>query len=150
SKAPQFWLRASIFPLCYPQSCTDKPDIKTVQIRNLLFFLSLLTSVAAVGGCAMLPADGPAPVKMYLTPPDLRTIPYTVVHLTPDVLSVLENAAPRLTAFADQQKPTDLRFGIGDVIGVTLFEASSGGLFIPLEAGVRPGNFVSFPHQAVK
>jgi len=98
----------------------------------------------------MLPADGPAPLKMYLTPPALRTIPYSVVHLTPDITSKLANAVPRLTAFADQQKPEDLRFGIGDIVGVTVFEANSGGLFIPLEAGVRPGNFVAFPNQAVK
>ena len=32
---------------------------------------------------------------------------------------------------------------------MTIFEASSGGLFIPGEAGVRPGNFVTIPNQAV-
>jgi polysaccharide biosynthesis/export protein len=32
---------------------------------------------------------------------------------------------------------------------VTIFEASSGGLFIPAEAGVRPGNFITIPNQAV-
>jgi hypothetical protein len=34
-------------------------------------------------------------------------------------------------------------------VGVTIFEASSGGLFIPAEAGVRPGNFITLPNQAV-
>jgi polysaccharide export outer membrane protein len=32
---------------------------------------------------------------------------------------------------------------------VTIFEAAAGGLFIPSEAGVRPGNFVQLPNQAV-
>jgi polysaccharide export outer membrane protein len=32
---------------------------------------------------------------------------------------------------------------------VTIFEAAAGGLFIPSEAGVRPGNFVTIPSQAV-
>ena len=32
---------------------------------------------------------------------------------------------------------------------MTIFEASSGGLFIPAEAGVRPGNFITIPSQAV-
>ena len=32
---------------------------------------------------------------------------------------------------------------------MTIFEASSGGLFIPAEAGVRPGNYVTIPNQAV-
>src|SRR5215813_8438479 len=35
------------------------------------------------------------------------------------------------------------------IVGVTLFEASTGGLFIPAEAGVRPGNFITIPPQAV-
>ena len=38
---------------------------------------------------------------------------------------------------------------MGDIVGVTIFEATSGGLFIPAEAGVRPGNFVTIPNQAV-
>jgi polysaccharide export outer membrane protein len=32
---------------------------------------------------------------------------------------------------------------------VSIFEAAAGGLFIPLEAGVRPGNFVTLPNQRV-
>ena len=34
-------------------------------------------------------------------------------------------------------------------MSVTIFEAASGGLFIPAEGGVRPGNFVTIPNQAV-
>jgi len=32
---------------------------------------------------------------------------------------------------------------------VTIFEAAAGGLFIPIEAGVRPGNFITLPNQNV-
>ncbi len=32
---------------------------------------------------------------------------------------------------------------------MTLFESSAGGLFIPAEAGSRPGNFISLPQQMV-
>jgi polysaccharide export outer membrane protein len=45
--------------------------------------------------------------------------------------------------------PANLKFGIGDVVSVTIFEAAAGGLFIPTEAGVRPGNFVTIPDQTV-
>ena len=155
-KSAIFWDTCPIFSLILPavvhylQSSTEKTRVTTAgQIRGA-FCVSLLGSVLALGGCAMLPTSGPAPLKVFLTPPDLRTIPYSVVQVTPNITSILANAVPRLTAFADQQKPTDLRFGVGDVVGVTIFEASSGGLFIPLEAGVRPGNFVTFPNQAVK
>jgi polysaccharide export outer membrane protein len=42
-----------------------------------------------------------------------------------------------------------IKFGIGDTVTVTIFEAAAGGLFIPSEAGVRPGNFVQLPNQNV-
>ena len=34
-------------------------------------------------------------------------------------------------------------------MSVTIFESAAGGLFIPAEASVRPGNFVSLPNQNV-
>ena len=52
-------------------------------------------------------------------------------------------------AFTDRRRPTPIVFGIGDTISVTIFEAAAGGLFIPAEAGVRPGNFVTLPDQTV-
>jgi polysaccharide export outer membrane protein len=42
-----------------------------------------------------------------------------------------------------------IRVGVGDVLQVSVFESSSGGLFVPSEAGVRPGNFVQLPNQTV-
>lgn len=45
--------------------------------------------------------------------------------------------------------PAAIRVGVGDVVQVSIFESSAGGLFIPAEAGSRPGNFVTFPAQTV-
>jgi polysaccharide export outer membrane protein len=42
-----------------------------------------------------------------------------------------------------------IRIGVGDVLQVSIFESAAGGLFIPAEAGVRPGNFVTLPSQTV-
>jgi polysaccharide export outer membrane protein len=42
-----------------------------------------------------------------------------------------------------------IRVGVGDVVQVSIFESSAGGLFIPAEAGSRPGNFVTIPSQTV-
>ena len=36
-------------------------------------------------------------------------------------------------------------YRIGDMVSVTIFEAEAGGLFVPSEAGARPGNFVMLP-----
>jgi polysaccharide export outer membrane protein len=43
----------------------------------------------------------------------------------------------------------ELRLGVGDVVQVTIFEAQTGGLFIPTDAGARPGNFVTLPTQQI-
>jgi polysaccharide export outer membrane protein len=42
-----------------------------------------------------------------------------------------------------------LPVGVGDVLELTIFETGSGGLFIPSDAGARPGNFVQLPPQQV-
>jgi polysaccharide export outer membrane protein len=79
-----------------------------------------------------------------------QNLPYAFVPVTAEVVAVLAKIKPRLaTAFTDRRPPSTLRFGIGDILSVTIFEASSGGLFIPSEAGVRPGNFITIPSQAV-
>jgi len=77
--------------------------------------------------------------------------PFGLVKLTPEVVKILEQYGPRtLTAlFGDHRPPPEIKFGIGDVVSVTVFEAAAGGLFIPMEAGVRPGNFVTLPNQPV-
>jgi polysaccharide biosynthesis/export protein len=81
---------------------------------------------------------------------DPNHLPYALVKMTPQVVDILAQNNPRLTAaFADRRVPGDIRFGIGDVVGVTIFEAAAGGLFIPSEAGVRPGNFIALPNQQV-
>ena len=40
--------------------------------------------------------------------------------------------------------------GPGDVLQLTVFESKSGGLFIPANSGVRPGNYVTLPPVAVE
>src|SRR5882724_4531379 len=79
-----------------------------------------------------------------------ESLPYALVKLKPEVVRILGRYAPRLSAaFADRSPPKAFRFGIGDTVSVTIYEAAAGGLFIPAEAGVRPGNFVTIPNQAV-
>jgi polysaccharide biosynthesis/export protein len=103
-----------------------------------------------VSGCALMPASVPASWDVWAGQHDPKNLPYAFVRVTPKVATVLAKAVPRLVSeFQDRSRPRDLRFGIGDIVSVTVFEASSGGLFIPAEAGVRPGNFINIPTQAV-
>ena len=119
-------------------------------MRGLGILLSLLLLVVAGGGCALMPVSGPESWDVWAGQNDPKNLPYAFVRITPKVADVLGKAAPRLVGeFPDRSRPKDIVFGIGDVVGVTIFEASSGGLFIPAEAGVRPGNFITIPPQAV-
>jgi polysaccharide export outer membrane protein len=78
-----------------------------------------------------------------------QSLPYALVKLTPEVVHLLGGANPRLSsAFADKTPPKTFRFGIGDTISVTIFEAAAGGLFTS-DAGLRAGNFVTIPNQVV-
>jgi polysaccharide export outer membrane protein len=104
----------------------------------------------AMSACTFLPTSGPASFEVRHGQAYSESLPYALVPVTPKVLDVLARTAPSLSAaFRDRRGPDDIRFGIGDIVVVTLFEAGAGGLFIPLEAGVRPGNFITLPPQAV-
>ncbi|SHN87818.1 polysaccharide biosynthesis/export family protein [Bradyrhizobium erythrophlei] len=105
--------------------------------------------IAALGGCGWMSVTGPSATDILSGQHDPVSVNYAVVKVTPKVIEVQSRNLPRLTAFRENQRPRDITFGIGDILGVTIFEAASGGLFIPAEGGVRPGNFVTIPNQAV-
>ena len=122
----------------------------TVRGVGILLSFTLMVSHLAVGGCELMPVAGPQSWDVWAGQHDPKNLPYAFVRITPKVANILAKAAPRLVGeFPDRSRPSDIRFGIGDLVSVTIFEASSGGLFIPAEAGVRPGNFISIPTQAV-
>jgi len=110
-----------------------------------LFTLALL----GTGGCSFFPVNGPT--KADIVSGTSPTVPYALIKLTPETIDVLAAYEPKglAGAFTDRRPSANITFGIGDVVSVTIFEAAAGGLFIPLEAGVRPGNFVTLPDQMV-
>jgi len=125
-----------------------------VLLRSIAAGLSG-AAVLALGGCG-LPADGPrgevveraATAKVQVGRSD--KLPYCVVPVTPTTLPYAKQSQPRFAGrFDDQRGPTSLRIGIGDVISVTLYESGAGGLFFPLEGGIRQGNYITLPNQEV-
>jgi polysaccharide biosynthesis/export protein len=103
--------------------------------------LLVLLAAIANAGCSYMPTNGPADYDVRSGPGRPDSLPYGFVKITPPVLAILADNEPRLgTTFADRRVPSEIRFGVGDVVSVTIFEAAAGGLFIPSEAGVRPGN----------
>lgn len=116
------------------------------RISGILAGLSCLL----LPSCAPFPASGPESWDIRMGQHDRQSLNFALIRVTPEVINVLAQNAPRLNlTFAQGGPPKEVRFGIGDVVGVTIFEAASGGLFIPAEAGVRPGNFITLPEQQV-
>jgi polysaccharide biosynthesis/export protein len=112
--------------------------------------LAVLLMLTGNCACSIFPTSGPASSDVRNGTQDAASLPYALVRITPDVEKVLERKAPRIAqVFPERGGPAEIRFGVGDVVSVTVFEAAAGGLFIPLEAGVRPGNFITLPNQAV-
>ena len=120
--------------------------------RNLRFLAraAVLSALLAHAGCSSLPTSGPSNAMASMDRVNPATLPFTMVKVTPDVENILERNSIRLgRAFVDRRGPAEIRFGIGDNISVTVFESMAGGLFIPVDAGVRPGNYVTLPNQPV-
>src|SRR5262245_62623815 len=96
-----------------------------------------------------MPATGPDGLYIPKAAENLN-LPYAYVVVTRDISERLSRYTPRIAnTFTDRRTPAPFRFGVGDVVSVTIFEAAAGGLFIPSEAGVRPGNFIALPNQEV-
>ena len=127
--------------------------------KFILGRVSLVAMTALFVGCAALPRSGPdegaiaGGANAVVSGPNKKVgIDYVLVDLSKDVLGYFDTApATTLTqGFGGGRGPApDLPLGVGDVITVTIFEAQSGGLFIPAEAGSRSGNFVTLPNQTI-
>src|SRR5215468_12391281 len=113
--------------------------------------LALACAAASVlAGCTVTPVAGPESWDIKSGQADPDSLAYGLVRLTPRSVDVLAAHAPRIAGeFADRHGPQSVRFGIGDVLSITIFEAGAGGLFVPAETAVRSGNYVTLPNQEV-
>ncbi|WP_246752812.1 polysaccharide biosynthesis/export family protein [Sinorhizobium sp. BG8] len=78
-------------------------------------------------------------------------IDYALADIDAEVLAAVASAnVNTLSGFGQQRStPAALPLGVGDLVQVSIFEAQAGGLFIPVDATGRPGNFVSLPVQTI-
>jgi polysaccharide export outer membrane protein len=125
------------------------------QYRSSLVGAIGFLALFALSGCD-LPTSGPRgeaiewKATVRLTAQDSKPLPYCLVPVTPRVVDVVARNRERLAGrLADYRGPTGVQIGIGDVLSVTLFESAAGGLFFPLEGGLRNGNFLTLPPQIV-
>lgn len=121
-------------------------------------FMALVLA-GLVAGCTNLPSDGPShrdisgAATASVTNERRHVVyDYVLVDVSDKVIDNVVDIEPGVffKSFGTGRgsAPT-ITVGVGDVIQVTIFESSVGGLFIPPEAGVRPGNFVTLPSQTV-
>ncbi|MEJ1157535.1 polysaccharide biosynthesis/export family protein [Prosthecomicrobium sp. N25] len=128
-------------------------------MATLFRVLVLMVTAALLAGCSTLSRDGPDDQAIVSEAtatvgqnPATPVLNYALVDLSRDVLEhVIQAPSGSLLASfgAGRAGAPELRVGAGDSIQVTIFESEAGGLFIPREAGSRPGNFVTFPPQLV-
>lgn len=121
-------------------------------IRSGLAKLFAVGLALTCGACAEMPVGGPSSGAIKSGEPlDPGGLPFAVVKVTPEAVGILHQFEPKGLAgsFTDRRPPASLNFGVGDTLSVTIFEAAAGGLFIPAEAGVRPGNYVTLPDQSI-
>ena len=128
------------------------------RLRILFRLASVGPLILPLAGC-FIAKDGPtaseirasSEVTLESAAPRLS---YALVKVSPQVIEGISaftkaRAHGFATAARRRARYADVRIGAGDLIGVTIFEASAGGLFIPQEAGSRAGNFVQIPNQQV-
>lgn len=118
--------------------------------RTYLFWLAFLATALALGACSTNPGSGPLTDDVQ-SQQTANGPQYELIPINNATVKILHTHEPQglAGAFTDQRPPASIVFGIGDVVSVTIFEAAAGGLFIPAEAGVRPGNYVTIPDQTV-
>lgn len=82
--------------------------------------------------------------------PDAK-LGYALVAVNGQVVAHLQSqdAAPTFTASLIDMPAAEPTIGVGDMLTIEIFEAHAGGLFIPLDAAARPGNFVQLQPEQV-
>jgi polysaccharide export outer membrane protein len=113
------------------------------------FPLGLVVAVAGaiLSGCGITPVSGPQ--SWDIAKGTDTELPYGLVKLRLDTVNVLATSEPRLVGrFNDRRGPQTVVIGVGDIVGVTIFDTGAG-LFVPGDTGIRPSNVITVPPQAV-
>ncbi len=117
-------------------------------------------AVLILNGCGTMPASGPysKDIKKFKHVIKQKYEPkvpfkYEVQDIDSTVLSRLfedkEVFYDNIT-WPQNTDAQDIKVNVGDTIQVSIFESESGGLFIPVDSSVRPGNFVTLPSQTIE
>jgi len=119
-----------------------------------------LAALAMLSGCSALPLDGPSQQAIVMgasatlaNPPRAVVYDYALVDVNPIVLDCLAGAETDSFFRTFGGRAPTLRLGVGDVLGVSIFEASSGPFTSAAVAAAGANNkqsaFVTIPTLTV-
>ena len=121
--------------------------------RAVALTCTALCCAGALGACSTVPSGGPSRAAVI----DIGSRPNSPFLIVPISDFAIENLShfpgPSLYGkFGDYRPSVERRIGIGDTIGITVFEAAGGGLFSqPVSAGQATGSHsAEFPNQLVQ
>ncbi len=133
-----------------------------MRFQNTLCFLIISHVLSA---CSTMPISGPENgdisrgAKMRIIPKsvadsDSKGNPldddYIIVDVNADLIKKFNESPSGLSySWPEIGVAENVKLMVGDVLSISIYESSAGGLFIPIEAGIRPGNFVTLPNQII-
>lgn len=120
-------------------------------------------SVIFLVGCGTIPASGPyssnikrgdrVSIKLASHQGEgSRTFRYALADINANLLDYLSQQKDVRSDdinWPPKEPADEITVNVGDTIQISIFESKSGGLFIPEDSSVRPGNFVSLPPQTI-
>lgn len=123
--------------------------------------LTVLAATTALASCAATSASGPggaviekqAAIKVNASKEKGKPgVDYALIDINGSVLNYLGDTVTTSLASSfggGKGGAPNLMLGVGDIVAVSIFESQSGGLFIPNDAGSRPGNYIILPNQTI-
>ena len=112
----------------------------------------MLAAIAgAITGCVSLPNAGPGARDIVHKASNSTVSPYDVVTVTPAVADVASSGIHNgfANSFSKGRYKPSIKIGIGDSVSVTIFEATSGGLFSGDSGTQSTAKNVTLPNQTV-
>jgi polysaccharide biosynthesis/export protein len=120
-----------------------------------LYASSLAALACGLAACSELPSSGPSTSAVLAEGSgDPATKPYELIDIDPSSIEVLAHRPKSsfATRFGDHRLSVEPVIGVGDMVAVTIWEASSGGLFsspAALEKLSAGANSATIPEQVV-
>lgn len=117
----------------------------------------LIVSASLLSACTALPGAGPTTdavnggATAVVTDEAGVGFKYALVDVSKAIIGRISKDAASLakTFGMGRVAAPEIRLGVGDIVSLTIFESATGGLFIPNDAGSRPGNYVQLPNQTI-